>query len=125
MPLAKSIRFWALLLPIFFGWLAFLPAPAEASPFCVTIDGVRTPLCHYEDLDECRRDAARQKGWCSVNTKEFRNLPDTGSRVCLMETSRVVRCLYVDMPSCQLDANRSEGVCFFRPYRAPRQVVPK
>ncbi len=104
--------------------LALSAAPAEAAPFCVSAQSEKVIQCYYEDIDECQRDAALQDGYCTVNIATLPTLPESGSRVCLMESSRNIRCLYVDLASCQIDANRSDGACFIRPARAPRPAKP-
>lgn len=116
---AKSL----LLSAVFAAVLLGAAAPAQAAPFCVTQQDGRTSQCYYEDIDECRRDAARQDGYCTANVAELHNIPATGSNVCLIETSRAVRCLYVDLRSCQQDAARAEGVCFYKP--APRPAAKR
>lgn len=97
--------------------LLALPAPAIAAPFCIESQAL-SPLCIYYDADNCRKEADRQGGICSVNANEVK-LPINVGQYCLTTSEGASFCVYSDRGACTADAARQHGACTSAPIVAP------
>ena len=89
-------------------WL-LLAAPAVASPFCVSVQGL-PDQCMYVDGAECQRRAGQLGGICTANAKEIATPPGPGA-FCLAAGGHVVACNYPDRQTCEDDARRQHTAC--------------
>jgi len=89
--------------------LLLLPAgPAAAAPYCVASQGVPAQCIHH-DVAQCRADARRMKGVCSLNPAEVTLAG--GENFCVVRNGPAVQCLYPDRRSCERTAGREGGIC--------------
>lgn len=85
----------------------------HASPFCAGGQGLPQE-CIYNDAAECRKNAMRISGLCTVNTAEVHIQPGVG-KYCLVYSTLVTMCTYIDRTSCDRDAMRNGAVCIESP----------
>lgn len=110
------MRRLALGLSLFLLFLVVGPG-AEAAPYCVGSQGVPAQCIHH-DVAQCRADARRMKGVCSLNSKEVELAG--GENFCVVRNGPVVQCLYPDRRSCEVTAGREGGICVDSQGRAAR-----
>lgn len=94
-----------------------LSPPVEAAPYCVGSQGVPAQCIHH-DVGQCRADARRMKGVCSLNASEVKL--SGGENFCVVRNGPVVQCLYPDRRSCDQTAGREGGICVDSQGRAAR-----
>jgi hypothetical protein len=94
-----------------------LPVGGHAAPFCIATESV-PPQCIYYDAHDCRKEATRQGGICSVNPNELHVSTNVG-QFCLVTSQQVSLCIYLDRGTCDAEAARQHGACVSSPGVAP------
>lgn len=106
MPSRKIILAASLCLCLF----QFQYSPAYSAPFCV--EGESIPAeCWYYDIRACKEEAAKRKGYCSVNHEEI-SLPETGAPFCMIDSAMIPVCAYQNGETCHMQASAKNAVCF-------------
>ncbi len=115
------------LVMLFIGLFPLLPLPALAAPFCVEQQGLPRE-CWYYDSRSCKQEAARRKGFCSVNLEEI-VLTGQGADFCLINSGMAASCDFQSAETCNQAAEKSNAVCFentkedhMDPYRFDRAL---
>jgi hypothetical protein len=93
------------------------PIGGHAAPFCIGSESL-PPQCIYYDSQSCNKEAIKQGGVCSVNTKEVRLTKNIG-QYCVVTSQRVSLCIYSDRSSCSAAAKVQGGACVSSPEVAP------
>jgi hypothetical protein len=94
-----------------------IPIGGNAAPFCIGSEAL-PPQCIYYDAGSCNKEAVRQGGVCSVNTKEVHITRNVG-QYCVVTSQQVSLCIYSDRSSCTAAATLQHGACVHSPETAP------
>lgn len=101
--------------------LLAMPISAMAAPYCLQNQAL-PPQCIYDDPGDCARNATKQGGTCSVNSKETTLRTGFGN-YCVVSSNGAANCFYHDRQTCTTAAQQAHGMCTEAP-AAPGAPTP-
>lgn len=101
----KALIFiWAVLALIF-----LVPSAASASSYCVEAVNMK-PMCIYDDVRQCKRDALNYSGTCTFNREMMKEVLGS-EQFCLIDSGGSAQCIYSDISACDNDARKNNSIC--------------